>query len=92
MYKFPAFLDTRSGASAPALSAENVDRIEHYHIRRLGLLQILMTSYLVKQLCRRERPNMRSVRRWYRNSVGLGEISAEETIKTLRIYAHVSRT
>lgn len=54
VYEFPALLDARSSASSPALSAENVDRVEHHHVRRLRLLQTLMTSDLVKQLRRRE--------------------------------------
>ena len=48
VYKFPAFLDPRSRVPISTLATENIDRVEHHHVRSLGLLQILVTPDFVE--------------------------------------------
>ena len=48
VHKFPTLLDPRSGVSISTLAAENIDCVEHHHIRSLRLLQTLMTPDFIE--------------------------------------------
>ena len=48
VYKFPALLNSRSRVSTSTLAAENVNGVEHHHVRSLGLFQVLMTTDFIE--------------------------------------------
>lgn len=62
VHKFPTFLNLRSSVSVSTFAAEDVNRVEHHHVRSLRLLQTLMAPDLIEQFGRRERCNVRGVR------------------------------
>ena len=63
MLELPAFLDLRPtvAAQSAAVSAENVDRLQHDDIRRLRTLVVLARPCLVEQLRRGDGREVRRV-------------------------------